>query len=189
MRFLHRLRPAPDRVEVDEFAVVFGRILCPDRLHRLDALFHQAVLRPLEVVHAVVSHLLDEPANPDADLDAAARDRVQGRDLLRRGNRVAHRQQQHREPEPETRRRGDGAEAYERVRDPMVAIRNLAAAREGRLAPHRDVRVLAHPDRLEAQALRVVCSLDRQHLGVPLVLHAQLHGRSGPRNVVNTSSI
>ena len=43
MRLLHRLRPGLHRIEVDELAVVFGRVLRPDRLHRLDALARQLV--------------------------------------------------------------------------------------------------------------------------------------------------
>ena len=87
MRLLDRLRPAPDRVEVDVLAVVGGLVLGPDRLHRLDALAHQreAAVR----IGAVVLHLLAVPTRADAEQEAPARQPVDARDLLRRDDRVA----------------------------------------------------------------------------------------------------
>ena len=87
MRLLHRLRPRPDAIEVDELAVVRGLVLGPDRLHRLDPLAHQREARAR--VGAVVVHLLEVPAGADAEEEAAAGELVERGDLLGGRDRVA----------------------------------------------------------------------------------------------------
>src|SRR4029077_19972497 len=87
MRLLDRLRPRPDPVEVHVTAVVGRLLLCPDRLHRLDALFQQA--ESCRRIRAVVAHLLDVPASADAEQEAPAGEEVQCRDLLRGNDRIA----------------------------------------------------------------------------------------------------
>ena len=152
MRLLDRLRPAPDRVEVDVLAVVGGLVLGPDRLHRLDPLAHQreAAVR----IGPVVLHLLAVPTRADAEQEAPAGQSVDARDLLRRDDRVAldHEADAGREQQA----LGGGGrrrERDERVVRVAVLRRQLAAARVGRGAVHRDVRVLGEEQRLEAALL------------------------------------
>ena len=68
MGLLHRLGPGDHRVEIDELAMVFGFLLHPDFLHRLDQFAH-----PLEaagVDGAVVFHFVLVPAAADAEQEA-----------------------------------------------------------------------------------------------------------------------
>src|SRR5205085_6379015 len=69
MRLLHGLGPGPQRVEVDELAVILGDVLRPDRLHGLDLLFQP--LEPGGEVRPVVLHLFPVPAPTDPEQEAA----------------------------------------------------------------------------------------------------------------------
>src|SRR5260370_17585596 len=62
---LHRLRPAPDRIEVDELAVELSVLLRPDLLHRENP-FAQDLPAPLEI-GALVLHLFPVPATADPE--------------------------------------------------------------------------------------------------------------------------
>src|SRR2546426_8352281 len=53
---LHRLGPAPDGVEIDKFAMIFGHVFGPDFLHGKDALArHLPTVLPVD---AMAGHLL-----------------------------------------------------------------------------------------------------------------------------------
>ena len=58
VRLLHRLWPRHFR-KIDHFAVLLGLGLCPDLLHRLDALAHQ--LEPRAKLRPVIGHFLGIP--------------------------------------------------------------------------------------------------------------------------------
>jgi hypothetical protein len=148
VRLLNRLWPRPERVEVDELAVVLGLVPGPDRLHRLDPLAHQRKPRP--GVRAVRLHLLPVPAGADAEQEAPAGDPVDRRHLLGGDDRVALDDQT--DPGGERQPLGHGRdrpERHEGVVHVAVLARQLAAGRVRRPARSRDVRVLGHEQRLE----------------------------------------
>ena len=62
---LHRFGPRRHRAECDEIAVVFGGLLGPDLLHRLDPLAHQ--LEAGFELGAVVLHFVLVPAAADPE--------------------------------------------------------------------------------------------------------------------------
>src|ERR1700719_4049472 len=80
IRLLGRLRPSHHRREVDELAVIFGLVLGPDLLHRLDPLAHQ--LEAGFEDRAMVLDFLGIPAATNAEEKAPARD------LIYRGNEL-----------------------------------------------------------------------------------------------------
>ena len=63
----------------DVLARVLGGVVAPQRLDRRELVAHDRA--PLGVGDAVVLDLLDVPAVPDAEREAAAGDQVQRRDL------------------------------------------------------------------------------------------------------------
>src|SRR5207244_7749607 len=73
-RLLRRLRPRPDRIEVDELAVELWLVLRPDLLHGQHLLAHLLVTG-LEG-GAVVLHLLCVPPGADAEEDLATREQT-----------------------------------------------------------------------------------------------------------------
>ena len=83
---LRRFGPGPDPVEVDIFAVVAGLVIGPDLLHGLDTLPHHD--HPDARVGAMIAHLGPVPARTHPELQAAAREVVDARDLFRRDDRV-----------------------------------------------------------------------------------------------------
>src|SRR5262245_29417108 len=87
MRLADWFGPGPDRVEVDELAVILGFVLRPDLLHRQHAFAQQ--LPADRVAGAVVLHLLDVPTTPDAEDEPAVGEVVDAGDLLCQGDRVA----------------------------------------------------------------------------------------------------
>src|SRR5215470_18114759 len=86
MGFLHRLRVAPDWIEVDKFSMIFSFFLSPDNLHRFD-LLSQDFPAFLER-SAVVLHLLSVPAAANAKDQATVGELIDGRYLLGHGDRV-----------------------------------------------------------------------------------------------------
>src|SRR5262249_46992485 len=87
MRLLERLGGLPGGIEVDEFALVLRCLLGPDALHRLDAFPQDRPAMP--EVGAVIAHLLDVPACPDAEQHTSVRQLVERRDLLGGRDRIA----------------------------------------------------------------------------------------------------
>src|SRR5215217_5387926 len=142
---LRRLRPRPDAVEVHEAPAVARLVLCPDRLHGLDALGEQ--LHPRARIGAVVGHLLAVPAGADPELQPPARQVVDRGDLLGGHDRVALDDEADAGPDPRPRRRlGGRGHGHEQVVGVGVLARELAAPRIGRLPRRRDVRVLGEVD-------------------------------------------
>src|SRR4029077_2293733 len=133
---------------IDDLAVVFGLVLGPDRLHRLDLLAH--LLEARRVDRAVLPHLVLVPAAADAEQETAARDLVDRGDELCGLDRVTLNDEAYAGAELDGfgRRRGRG-ERHKRVHHVVILLRQFAAAGERRLAGQRDVRVLWCPDRLE----------------------------------------
>ena len=127
VRRLGGLRPRPDALEVHEAPVVARLVLRPDRLHRLDALAQQ--LHPGARVGAVVAHLLPVPAGADAELQPAAGEVVDARDLLGGDDRVALDDEADAAADPQVRRRGGRRrQRDEQVVGVRVLARQLAAA-------------------------------------------------------------
>src|SRR6184192_3727222 len=152
MRLLHGLREAPDRIEVDELAVILGALVLPDRLHGLDPLAQEPPAR-LEV-RAVVRHLLDVPPGADAENGATVGEGVEARDLFGEHDRIALDDEVDTGGEPELlRRSGRERERDERVVRAIVLAWQIAARGVRRLARGRDVRVLGEEQRLEATLL------------------------------------
>ena len=87
MRALLGLGVLPDGVEVDELAVILGRLLGPQLLHRQHTLAHDLEARV--VAGAVILHLLDVPTAADAEDEAAAGELVEAGDRFRGDDRVA----------------------------------------------------------------------------------------------------
>src|ERR1700686_1027127 len=85
--FLHRLRITPDRIEVNELAVILCCFLGPNLLHCLNALAQYLPSTP--EIGAMIFHLLAIPTAADSENYAAVRDHVERRDLLRQQNRIA----------------------------------------------------------------------------------------------------
>jgi hypothetical protein len=132
--------------------VVAGLLVRPDLLAGLDALAQDP--EPLRGVGAVVSHLLEVPARPDAEQQASAGEPVERGDGLRGGDRVPLDQQADRVADPDALGGvGHGGQGDERVVDPRVLARQLAARGVGRLAARGDVGVLGDEDGLEAALL------------------------------------
>src|SRR5271165_3918108 len=77
-RLLHRLRPAFHPWELNEFTMVLGLVLGPDRIHRLNAFAHQ--LEAGLKGGAVISHLLRIPAAADTEQKPPAGDQIDRRD-------------------------------------------------------------------------------------------------------------
>ncbi len=152
VRLLRRLGPAPDRVEVHELAVVLGLVLRPDLLHRLDPLAHE--LEAAARVGAVVAHLLAVPAGADAEQEAPAREPVERGDLLGGHDRIALDHQADAGAQLDALGRGRRErQRHERVQRVAVLGRQHVAARVGRLAADRDVRVLGDEQRVERPLL------------------------------------
>ena len=76
VRALDGLGPGPQRIEVDELAVVLGLVLRPDRLHRAHSVVEQP--HPGARVGLVVGQLRAVPASADAEQEAAVPRRDRG---------------------------------------------------------------------------------------------------------------
>ena len=152
MRLLLRLGVEPDRIEIDELAVELGLLLGPQRLHRQHALAQQLEARL--IARAVILHLLDIPAAAHGKDEAAARELVEARHRFGGDDGIALRDERDAGAELEgaRRRRGEG-QRDEGIVGVRIALGQLAAAREGRAAAHRDVGVLADEERVEAARL------------------------------------
>src|SRR5262249_35209438 len=128
MRLLHRLRPGPDRIEIDVLPVIFGLIVRPDLLHGQDALAHERKPRPR--IGPVVLHLLAVPTPADAEDDSPARDEIETRNLLRERDRVPLDDEADAGAEKYLlRRRRDRSQRNEQVVRVVVLLRQLGAAR------------------------------------------------------------
>src|SRR5579884_1704333 len=152
MRLLLRLRPRPDRVEIDHRAVEGGFLFRPQRLHRQDPLAHQ--LEAGGVAGAVVFHFLDVPAAADAEDEAPARQPVEAGDAFRGDDRVALGNETDAGAEHELlRRRGGKGQRDERVVGVRVAFRQFAAAGKRGAPADRNVGVFRHIERPEPALL------------------------------------
>ncbi len=98
MWLLRRLRPLPNRIEIDEPAMEGGFLLSPDALHRQHALAHHLPARG--GIDAVVAHLLAVPAGADAKQEAAAGEQLERGDLLGQRDRVVLGNEADTSPEP-----------------------------------------------------------------------------------------
>jgi hypothetical protein len=86
VRSLDGLGPRPDRIEVNEAAVVLGRIFGPDPAHGVDPVGEQC--HPGPWIGAVVAQFLAVPSGPHAEQEAPLGDAVQARHRLRGDDRV-----------------------------------------------------------------------------------------------------
>ena len=114
---------------------------------------------------AVVLHLLRVPAAADAEEEAAVREVIEARHFLRRRDGIALDHEADAGAELELRRdRRRHRERDERIVAVPVLLRQGAAAGPRAAAARRDVRVLGHPQRLEAALLdgaREIVGADR----------------------------
>ena len=116
------------RREVDVAAVVLGDLRGPDRLHREHALAEQRAA--CRGIGAVVGDLLGLPACADPELEPTMTQRVDARDFLREGDRVALDDEADRGAERDARGgRGRRAEREERVERPVVVPGEAAGLR------------------------------------------------------------
>ena len=136
-------------------------------------------------VGAVVAHLLEVPAGPDAELEAPAGEVVERGRLVGEHDRVALDDQRDAGADAQALGRGgDRAERDERVERVRVLARQLVAARPRALAAGRDVRVLGDEDRVEAGVLGGAAERDgRDRLVGDEHRQAELHwATSGARS-------
>src|SRR5215211_2828247 len=141
---LRRLRPRPDPVEVDVFAVVAGLVMGPDLLHGLDPLPHDG--HPNSRVGAMIAHLGPVPARTHAELQAAAREVVDARDLFRGDDRVTFHDQADAAGDADVagRLRGGGKRDEQIVRAPVFRRQRLPGRPVSLRG--RDVSVLSEVD-------------------------------------------
>ena len=127
-------------------------LLGPHLLHGQHALAQQLEARV--VLGAVVLHLVDVPAAAHGKNEAPAGELVEACHLLGGDDRVPLRDEADAgaELDPLGRRRGK-RQGDERIVRVLVALGQLTAARERRLAADGDVGVLAHEQRLEPPLL------------------------------------
>src|SRR5207244_9763103 len=150
--FLRGLRVRPDRIEVDELAVVLRLVLRPDLLHREDPLAEEPEAR-LEG-GPVFLHLFSVPPSPDAEQEASVGEQVEARDRLRQRDRIVLDDETDPGPELQVLRRGRrGGEPDEWVERVGILLGQWAAARERRAPARRNVRVLGHEQGLEPALL------------------------------------
>jgi hypothetical protein len=108
------LRPGAHGTEVDEFAVVFGDVVRPDLLHRLQAFLGDSA--PGAGIGAVVHHFFPVQSDPHTEQEAPPGQQVQGSDFLGGDDGVALRQQGDAGAKEQSRgHRGRGAQRDERV--------------------------------------------------------------------------
>ena len=158
MGLLDGFRPAPDWPEADVGTFVAGLVLGPDLLHRKYAVLHQpeAALG----VRAVVAHLLDVPAGPDAEEEAAAGEEVEVAIAfaVAIGSRSTIRQM----PVPTRSVSVASAALHQRdegVKRVLVLAGQLAPAGSRGFATRGDVGVLGEEQGLEAAILGVASEL------------------------------
>ena len=151
-----------DRVEIDKLTVVLGRVVGPDRLHRLDALAHQL---PAGVEGgAVVFHLFGIPATADAEEEASVRDMIDRGDLFRRGDRITLNDKTDAATDLEVLGGGGRCgKRHEWIHRLVVHLRQVGAAGPRAPSAGRDVSVLGNPVRLEATLLKRSSELRRMH--------------------------
>ena len=154
-RLLHRLRQEPHRLEREELAVVLDDVVGEEPLDDLDRLVDPASPR-IEVEPGRLP-LLAQPARADAELQAPARDAVDGRDGAGGDERVTEADVVDVGAEAQRRGlRGHGGDLHPRVeRRRRRGDGRLARMRRARRSRHRDRhdQVLGHPHRLEAGVL------------------------------------
>ena len=152
MRLLDRLGIGDDALEADELALIARFLFRPDRLHRLDPLPQH--LPAAREVGAVIGHLLPVPAAAYAEQQAPAGEVVERRRFLGQHDGVALDDEADGRADPDgggrARRRH---QRHERVGHVVVGLRQGIAARIGRLAARRNMRVLADPEGFEAPLL------------------------------------
>ena len=110
VRLLHRLGVLAQRGHVVELAVVLGDVVLPQPAHHLDVLAVRSPRRSKATSHASNSSF--EPADADAEVEAAVRQPVDGGDLLGRVDGVALRHEADAGAEPDasvTAARNDSA--------------------------------------------------------------------------------
>jgi hypothetical protein len=106
----------------------------------------------------VIVHLVLVPAGADAEHEAAARQLVEAGDRLGVATGSCCGPADAGADLQLLRRRGGESEADERIVGVGIALGQLAAAGEGRLAAGRDVGVLGHEQRIEATLLQRLAS-------------------------------
>jgi class 3 adenylate cyclase len=141
---LRRLGPRPDPVEVDIFAVVAGLVMGPDLFHGLDPLSHDG--HPDARVGAMVPHFGPIPPRTHSELQAAAREVVDARNLFRRDDRVTFDDQANAAGDADiaSRRRRSGERNKKVVRAPVLGRQRLSGRAVGLRS--RDMSVLSEVD-------------------------------------------
>jgi hypothetical protein len=116
----------------------------PDLLHGLDPLPHDG--HPDARVGAMIAHLGPVPARTHAELQAAAREVVDARDLFRRDDRVTFNDQTNAAGDAEIagRLRGGGESDEQVVRAPVLGRQRLPGRAIGLIG--RDVSVFSEVD-------------------------------------------
>src|SRR5215211_5467918 len=176
---LRRLRPRPDPVEVDVFAVVAGLVMGPDLLHGLDPLPHDG--HPNARVGAMIAHLGPVPARTHAELQAATREVVNARDLFRRDDWVTLDDQTDTAGDADIagRLRGGGERYKEVVRAPVLGRQRSPGRAVGLRG--RDVGVLSEVEGAVAALLRHPRDLAGPHAVVSgKVSEAEFHTQGLP---------
>jgi hypothetical protein len=145
-------------------AVELGLVVLPQAAHGEEVLPPLVAARP--VVDAVVLHLVDVPAEPDAEGGAATGEVVEGGDGLGGHDRVALGDEEDAGAEAEGGRRGRGrGEGDEGIEGAAVLVGQVVVGRRRprRAATRRDVGVLREPQRVEAALLERPGELDQGH--------------------------
>ena len=152
---LCRFRPGPAGPERHEFPGVAGLFGRPQCSHRLEVLAQDGPA--LATGDAVIGHLVDVPAEPDAERHPPAGEVVEAGDRLGERDRVALHRQRDRGGEPDPAgHRGGGGEGDPRIERPQVSVVGqgpVAGLWMRRLPFHRDVGVLGHVERIEPGGL------------------------------------
>src|SRR5215217_5756596 len=179
---LRWLGPRPDPVEIDISAVVAGLVMGPDLLHGLDPLPHD--IHPNSRIRAMIAHLGPVPARANAELQAAAREVVDARDLFRRDDRVTFDDQADAAGDTDIagRLRGGGECDEEVVRAPVLRRQRLPGRPVGLRG--RDVGVLSEVDGVVAALLGNPRDLTGPHTVVGgKVSETEFHTQGLPRRI------
>ncbi len=151
--------------------MILGFRLGPDFLHRLDEFTY-----PLEaggVDRPVVFHFILVPTATDAEQKATLADLVERCDQLGGLDRIALLHQQ--DPGAQFDGAGHlagGCQHHEGIHRVVIRFRQVAAARIGRFARERDMRVFRRPDQFKAAVLQRASKLHGRHRVVGEEHHA-----------------